>query len=100
IIVEEDYQGKEENIIWESGDNHFKPSLTTNIFNNLKLGILINEGSASASEILAGSLLDHKKAIIFGENSFGKGTVQELVTFSNGSSMKVTVAKFILPNGE
>jgi carboxyl-terminal processing protease len=100
IIVTEDYEGKKDNKIWKSGDIHLSPDKTTNIFRNLKLGILVDAGSASASEILAGSLSDNGKAILFGENTFGKGTVQELINFDNGSSLKVTVAKFILPDGE
>lgn len=100
LIVTEDYQGRKDNNEWRAGDGYINPSKITNIFKGLKLGILINGGSASASEILAGSLLDHKKAILFGENSFGKGTVQELIKFDNDSSLKVTVAKFILPNGD
>ena len=100
VIVTEDREGKGKNKTWVSGDIHTNPSRTTNIFKNLKLGILVNGGTASAAEILTGSLLDHKKAIVFGTNTFGKGTVQEVIDFDNGSSMKVTVAKFILPNGE
>lgn len=100
LIVKEDHEGKGENKEWRAGDGYMFPSKVTDIFKGLKLGILIDGGSASASEILAGSLLDHGKAILFGENSFGKGTVQELVKFDNGSSLKVTVAKFILPRGE
>ncbi len=99
-IVRADYNGKKPDEVYRSGDLHLNPSKTTNIFKNLELGILVDNGSASASEILAGSLVDHKKAILFGENTFGKGTVQEMVEFDNGSSLKVTVAKFILPNGE
>ncbi len=99
-IVTEDYNGKRENKTWKSGDVHVNPDKTTNIFNNLILGVLVDSGSASASEILTGSLLDNARAIVFGENTFGKGTVQELIDFNNGSSLKVTIAKFILPDGE
>ena len=99
-IITEDYNGKKENKTWVSGDVHQNPDKTTNIFKNLKLGILVDGGSASASEILTGALLDNEKAIIFGENTFGKGTVQELINFDNGSSLKVTIAKFILPGGD
>jgi len=100
VIVTEDHQGNGETEVFKSGDGHLFPTKTTNIFKNLKLGILINGGSASASEILAGSLMNHKKAILFGEKSFGKGTVQELVPIKEGGFLKVTVAKFILPNGD
>ncbi|MFH1509983.1 MAG: S41 family peptidase [Candidatus Nealsonbacteria bacterium] len=62
--------------------------------------ILINEGSASASEILAGALRDNRDIILVGATSFGKGSVQELEKFSGGSSLKVTVAKWLTPNGD
>jgi carboxyl-terminal processing protease len=62
--------------------------------------VLIDKGSASASEIMAGSLRDHKRAKLVGEKSFGKGSVQGTFDLSDGSGMHVTVAKWILPNGE
>ena len=97
VVVREDFgdEDKKDKLL-KAGDMHYSDK-TTNIFKNLKLGILIDAGSASASEILAGALSDYHKAILFGENSFGKGTVQEVIDFDNGSSLKVTVAKFILP---
>ncbi|OGN00097.1 MAG: hypothetical protein A2817_02195 [Candidatus Yanofskybacteria bacterium RIFCSPHIGHO2_01_FULL_39_8b] len=61
--------------------------------------ILLNGGSASASEILAGALHDNKGTKIIGEKSFGKGSVQELEKFENGSSLKVTIAKWLTPSG-
>ena len=61
--------------------------------------ILINGGSASASEILAGALHDNKDIRLVGEKSFGKGSVKELEKFSNGSSLKVTIAKWLTPKG-
>ncbi len=67
---------------------------------DIPLVILINQGSASASEILAGSLRDHKKAILVGEKTFGKGSVQEAVDLKQGAGLHVTVAKWILPNGD
>jgi carboxyl-terminal processing protease len=67
---------------------------------SIPLVILINKGSASASEILAGSLRDHKRATLVGEKSFGKGSVQEALDLKDGAGLHVTVAKWILPNGD
>ena len=61
--------------------------------------VLINNGSASASEIFAGALKDHKRAIILGENSYGKGSVQSVVQLRNGGGMRLTISKYYLPSG-
>ena len=61
--------------------------------------MLINGGSASASEILAGALRDGKGVFLVGEKTFGKGSVQELVELPQGASLKVTIAKWLTPNG-
>jgi len=62
--------------------------------------ILINNGSASAAEILAGALKDHKRAIILGENSYGKGSVQSIIPLTNGGGMRLTISKYYLPSGK
>jgi len=71
------------------------------IFNdNLKLVLLVDGGSASASEILAGALSEYGKAILVGEKTFGKGSVQELVRVTDDSSVKITIAKWYTPKGK
>ena len=62
--------------------------------------ILINNGSASASEILAGALKDHKRAILIGETSYGKGSVQSIIPLKNGGGMRLTISKYYLPSGK
>ena len=62
--------------------------------------VLINNGSASASEIFAGALKDHKRAIIIGENSYGKGSVQSIIPLKNGGGMRLTISKYYLPSGK
>lgn len=72
-----------------------------NIYPDFPMTVLINGGSASASEILAGCLRDHGRATLVGERSFGKGSVQELMELENGSgAVKLTTAYYYLPNGE
>jgi carboxyl-terminal processing protease len=74
-----------------SGDNPAKDTPTV---------VLINQGSASASEITAGALRDNKVAYLIGEKSYGKGVVQQLIDFGDGSKLKVTVASWYRPNGQ
>ena len=62
--------------------------------------VLINNGSASAAEIFAGALKDHKRAIILGENSYGKGSVQSIIPLKNHGAIRLTVAKYYLPSGK
>ncbi len=92
IVVKETFRDNEEGKIYRSkGYDIFT--------DNLKFVILINQGSASASEILAGALSEYKKATLVGEKSFGKGSVQELIPITDKTSLKITVAKWLTPNG-
>lgn len=94
VIVSEEFKKKENNQVFRSvGYNIFDGSL--------KMAILIDGGSASASEILAGALRDHGRAILIGTKSYGKGSVQELfeITDNPKTSLKVTIAKWLTPNG-
>ncbi len=68
------------------------------MFPNQNVVVLIDEGSASASEILAGALKVHKNAVLVGKKSFGKGSIQEPVEFPDGGSLHVTVQKWLLPD--
>ena len=62
--------------------------------------VLINYGSASASEIVAGALKDHKRAILIGERSYGKGSVQSIIPLKNNGAIRLTVSKYYLPSGD
>ncbi len=68
--------------------------------NGKTLIVLINYGSASASEIVAGALKDHKRAILVGENSYGKGSVQSVIPLKNKGAIRLTISKYYLPSGE
>jgi carboxyl-terminal processing protease len=68
--------------------------------NGKPIVVLINNGSASASEIFAGALKDHKRAIILGENSYGKGSVQSIIPLGNGGGIRLTISKYYLPSGK
>ena len=70
------------------------------LINGKTLLVLINYGSASASEIVAGALKDHKRAIILGENSYGKGSVQSIIPLKNKGAIRLTIAKYYLPSGK
>ncbi len=94
IVVTEDFKGKQQNTIHRS--------LGYNVFANkkgFKMAVLINQGSASASEILAGALAQHGVAKTVGTRTFGKGSVQQLVELGGGAELKITIARWLTPNG-
>ena len=70
------------------------------IIDGKNLIVLINYGSASASEIVAGALKDHKRAIVIGEKSYGKGSVQSIIPLKNAGAIRLTISKYFLPSGE
>ncbi|MDO8493502.1 MAG: S41 family peptidase [bacterium] len=88
-------------VINKEGDEKIHRSKGYDIFNeNLKMAILIDKGSASASEILAGALSEHGVAKLIGEQSFGKGSVQELISVTSDTYVKMTIAKWLTPGGK
>jgi len=92
VVVREDFgQSREEKVYRSKGYDIFSE--------DLKFVILIDKGSASASEILAGALAEHGRAILVGDRTFGKGSVQELVNITSETSLKVTIARWLTPNG-
>ncbi len=90
VVIEEDATGNKKTLTTKGGDK----------LSQLPTVVLINEGSASASEILAGALRDNRSIKLVGKKSFGKGSVQELINLPGKSSVKITVAKWLTPNGE
>jgi len=84
----------------EGKDEVYKVDTSRGNLINDKMVVLINEGSASASEILAGALRSYNRAKLVGVKSFGKGTVQSPMDFADGSGLHVTIAKWLLPDGK
>ena len=85
---------------FSNGDTNDHTTIGDHRLQNIKTIVLVNGGSASASEILSGALQDDKKATILGEQTFGKGSVQDFETLSDGSALKVTVAEWYTPAGK
>lgn len=90
VVSEEDGSGKKENIYTLGGDK----------ISSIPTVVIINEGSASASEILAGALRDNQNIPLIGKTSFGKGSVQQLFDLPGGSNVKITVSKWLTPKGD
>lgn len=92
VVVREDFgRSRDEKVYRSKGYDVFSE--------NLKFVILIDRGSASASEILAGALAEHGRATLVGDKTFGKGSVQELVNITSETSLKITIARWLTPNG-
>lgn len=81
------------------GDQQFQ-ALPGNDFLGLKLGILINQRSASAAEVFTAALKDHRRAVVIGEKSYGKGVVQKLFPLENGAALQMTVSHYLTPTGQ
>jgi len=90
LIVSEKFRSGEEAQFTSNGTGAFK---------DFPIVVLVNKGSASASEILAGALRDNRKIKLIGETTFGKGTVQEMEALKDGSQIKMTIAKWVMPSG-
>ncbi len=91
VLVSQKGKNKEENLEYKA--NGRAP------YTNLPVAVLVNGGSASASEIVAGALQDHKRAVIIGEKTFGKGSVQMLLPVNKDEAIKITTARYYLPSG-
>ena len=91
-IVSTKGRKKNENQKWFARDG--------DIINGKALVVLINKGSASASEIVAGALKDHKRAVLVGEKSYGKGSVQSIIPLKNRGAIRLTISKYYLPSGK
>ena len=92
VLLQEDHSGQQGEVYRSKGYG----SIDTN---EVPIAVLVDRGSASASEILAGALQDHQAATVIGETTFGKGSIQKVENMSGGASLKVTVAEWLTPEG-
>ncbi|HSD55617.1 MAG TPA: S41 family peptidase, partial [Candidatus Saccharimonadales bacterium] len=103
VSMSEMWLGQNKTIVQEKRGGVITDTFTSQgggLFAGMPTVILIDAGSASASEIVSGALRDNNAATLFGEKSYGKGSVQEIQNLPNGSEVKITVARWYRPNGQ
>lgn len=102
VFISSDFLSEGDVVVMQEDGREQRMSLKTSrrgLLQDMPLIILINKGSASASEIVSGAMRDHKRATLLGETSFGKGTIQQAEDLGNGAGIHVTIAKWLTPNG-
>jgi carboxyl-terminal processing protease len=102
VFIADQFLKGNEMIVYTQGKARDKQEFLSNpggLCNDLDIAVLIDEGSASASEILAGAIQDNDRGIIIGRRSFGKGLVQEQISLSDGSAIRLTIARYYTPTG-